>query len=318
MTTLTFDVYQDTWQGNLKQFTTPRTNKVLHSDDLTQAAWVKTAGVTETALGVTGPDGTSSAGTLVYDGVSGTAGGVRVSQALTVPAIGTHVTSSVWLKAAAPVSLRLSNGFGFAAAAVTTGWTRFEVSGTADGVAAEELAIASPAATNTGFTVDYAFAQVEEAAVATSYIPTVAVAVTVTDYAFNPARTEITFAAAPIVAAAITGEYASTTTFAIGTGDGATVTFTVPAPTWQPLPIPVNGYADGVPSNGFAITPSDTVALTQCTRRVYVGGAGALKVILNRDAAATTFQVAADTFYDLAVKQVLATGTTATGLIGLN
>lgn len=315
---LTFDVYQSTWQGNQKQYTTPRTNKLLHSDDLTQASWIKTTGVTETAAGLTGPDGTTSGGTLVYSGIGGAAGGVRASQALGVPALGTVVTSSIWLKAAGALSLRLSNGFATVTVAITTSWQQFSVSGTADGVAAEELALSSPAAVNTAFTADYAFAQLEEGPAETSYIATVATPVTVTDYAFNSAKTAITFGVAPISAAVITGEYANATVFAIGTGDGATATFAVPGPSPAPLPIPPCLYSDGVPGNGFAITPSDSANLAQCTRRIYAGGSGALKVVLNRDTAATTFQVTAGKFYDLAVKQVLATGTTATGLIGLS
>ena len=55
-----------------------------------------------------------------------------------------------------------------------------------------------------------------------------------------------------------------------------------------------------------------------CTLKIYIGGLGALKVNMNRDTSPVTFQVVAHTFYDLAVSRVYATGTTATGIIGLN
>ena len=86
------------------------------------------------------------------------------------------------------------------------------------------------------------------------------------------------------------------------------------------LPIPQNMYSPGVPSHAFAITPSNTVALSECTLKLYIGTGGTLKVVMNNDLASApvTFTVANDTFYALAVSQVFATGTTATGIIGLN
>ena len=313
-----YSVFQNTWQGNQKQYLTPRTNLLLHSDDITNASWVKTAGVTDTALGVTGPDGLTSAGTLVYDGVSGVAGGVRASQALAIPAVGTAVAGSIWLKAAGALSLRLNTGFGFTTVAVTTGWQEFRVPGTADGIAHAEFAIASPAAVNTAFTVDYAFAQVEEGVAATgSYIGTTTAPVTVTDYAFATPPTHIVFATAPITGSVVTGVYADATVFAIGTGDGTTTTFAVPSQTEAPLPVPSSLYGDGIPSSGFAITPSDSALLEACTLAIYVGGSGAVTVVLNRDTATFTFQGVAGQFYELAASKVMATGTAATGIVGL-
>ena len=150
----------------------------------------------------------------MYAGTVGSSGGVRISQSLDIPANGTLAVCSIWLKAAGALLLRMNCGFGFTTLSVTTSWQLFQAPGTADGVSHIELAIASPAATNTAFTVDYAFAQVEEGTLsATSYIPTTTGPVTVTDYSFNGPMTEITFSVAPIVAAVITGEYPDTTTF---------------------------------------------------------------------------------------------------------
>lgn len=86
------------------------------------------------------------------------------------------------------------------------------------------------------------------------------------------------------------------------------------------LPVPSNIYSPGPVSHAFAITPSDVAQLPQCTRRLYIGTGGTLAVVMNEDAADSpvAFTVADATFYDLAVSQVLATGTSATGIIGLN
>lgn len=65
------------------------------------------------------------------------------------------------------------------------------------------------------------------------------------------------------------------------------------------------------------VTPSDTVDLVDVTRAIYVGGAGALRVVM-RDGQTVTFaNMQAGVCYPLRVQRVLATGTTATNLIGL-
>jgi hypothetical protein len=66
-----------------------------------------------------------------------------------------------------------------------------------------------------------------------------------------------------------------------------------------------------------AVTPSDTVV--QPFRAVYVGGAGNLAVIGLDDTAAVTFTgVVAGTLLPIRVSKILATGTTATAIVGLN
>jgi len=65
--------------------------------------------------------------------------------------------------------------------------------------------------------------------------------------------------------------------------------------------------------HAVALTPSDSVALSEATRALYVGGAGALRVA----AVVTLAGAQAGQVYPLRVTQVLATGTTATGLVGL-
>ena len=321
-----FTVYQDTWQGNQLQYATDRTNELVQSNDFTDVAWTATTGVTATAADNTGPDGTTSAGTLVYAGVVGSAGGDRISQALDTPAEETPVVASVWLRSAgpspSPLTLQINAGFGYETITVNGTWNRYQIASIADGSNPVELAIASGIDENVAFTLNYAFAQVEEDAyAATSYIPTTTLAVTVADYSFNVGGTQIVFAVAPIVGASITGKYINGgVIFDIGTGDGTTTDFDVPTSEVIELPVPQNFYSDGVPANAFSITPSDTVPLTQCTLKIYVGGSGALTVIMNRDDISNpvTFQVVAHNFYDLAVNQVMETGTSATGIIGLN
>ena len=72
--------------------------------------------------------------------------------------------------------------------------------------------------------------------------------------------------------------------------------------------------------DGFAITPSDATNLPENTRGLLVGTAGNVAVIFVGSAtqAPVTLQnLAAGVVHPLAVKRVLATGTTAANIIGL-
>ena len=72
----------------------------------------------------------------------------------------------------------------------------------------------------------------------------------------------------------------------------------------------------GVPGQNGVITPSDTVKFA-ATRRLYIGVTGAVSVTMSGQT--VTFPaLTGGLFYDLAVTQVLNTGTTATGIIALN
>lgn len=68
---------------------------------------------------------------------------------------------------------------------------------------------------------------------------------------------------------------------------------------------------------GFAITPHDTTTLPELTRAVYVGGAGDLALLLATGQSVVLKSVGAGTILPLRAQQVLATGTTATALVGL-
>lgn len=66
-----------------------------------------------------------------------------------------------------------------------------------------------------------------------------------------------------------------------------------------------------------AIVPSDSVALTQTTRAIYVGQAGNLRLRMASADVVTLTAVPAGSLLPLRVAQVLATGTTAGALVGL-
>lgn len=68
---------------------------------------------------------------------------------------------------------------------------------------------------------------------------------------------------------------------------------------------------------GFAITPSDITDLTNTTRYIYVGGAGAVAIMFRDGTTVTLAAVPVGTLLPVRAMRVLATGTTATNLIGL-
>lgn len=66
-----------------------------------------------------------------------------------------------------------------------------------------------------------------------------------------------------------------------------------------------------------AITPHNTTPLSHVTRAIYVGGTGDLRITLVSGDTVTLTGVQGGTAYPLRATHVLATGTTATGLVGL-
>jgi hypothetical protein len=85
-----------------------------------------------------------------------------------------------------------------------------------------------------------------------------------------------------------------------------------------PTPNPAShGLAADAGMNAIAITPSDANVF-QYPVRVWVGGAGTLAVqAANNPGTTVTFTVAANTYLPLYVVAVMATGTTATLLVGV-
>jgi hypothetical protein len=80
-------------------------------------------------------------------------------------------------------------------------------------------------------------------------------------------------------------------------------------------------HSDSIASpsrNCFAIVPHDTAVLTLFPKAVYVGGTGDIVVRTIAGAADVTFRaVPAGTILPIRVGFVRATGTTATGIVGL-
>lgn len=71
-------------------------------------------------------------------------------------------------------------------------------------------------------------------------------------------------------------------------------------------------------SRSIDITPNDGVTLPEPTRGLYVGGGGALRVLMADDTTERTFLgVQAGSWLPFRVARVFATGTTATGIVGL-
>jgi hypothetical protein len=70
-------------------------------------------------------------------------------------------------------------------------------------------------------------------------------------------------------------------------------------------------------SHGFAITPNDSTDLSDVTRGIYAGTGGDLVVILREGATLTFANLPGGTVLPVRAARVKATGTTASGLIGL-
>lgn len=95
----------------------------------------------------------------------------------------------------------------------------------------------------------------------------------------------------------------------------------VDAPTQFAAPTGVYPQPPGPGVHLFVITPSDSVALTRRTKKIYVGGAGNLAVIASGDdpagAAVVFTAVPVGTQIEVDALYVHATGTTATLLVGI-
>jgi hypothetical protein len=71
------------------------------------------------------------------------------------------------------------------------------------------------------------------------------------------------------------------------------------------------------PEQGVAVVPDDSADLVAVTRALYVGGAGDLAVRMADGTPLVFGAVPAGTLLPLRVRQVLATGTTASRIVGL-
>lgn len=74
---------------------------------------------------------------------------------------------------------------------------------------------------------------------------------------------------------------------------------------------------DGPATDAFAITPNDSADLVQVTRGLFVGAGGDVVIVTRAGTTATFTNIQGGAVLPLRVRRILATGTTASGIIGL-
>lgn len=217
-------LYRTDWQGKQLMYTTARTNMHVRSQEFNDAAWSPLrASVSPNAI--TAPDGTLTADKLIEDNTAANTHFI-LSFNNVVVTNGVTYTSSVYAKAGARSWVQLQEGQGTTAAAyfnlatgaigtvsgtgspaatitsIGDGWYRLTLRFTAIGAAARIrlfMATGNGGGVYSGDGTSYLYlwgAQMEAGSTATSYIPTVAAAVAVTDY--SVAVSTATFAQAPL------------------------------------------------------------------------------------------------------------------------
>lgn len=70
-------------------------------------------------------------------------------------------------------------------------------------------------------------------------------------------------------------------------------------------------------TDGFAITPSDEDEFAEVTRALYIGTGGTVAAVLQSGAAVSFANLGSGTLLPVRLRQVKATGTTASGLVGM-
>ena len=73
----------------------------------------------------------------------------------------------------------------------------------------------------------------------------------------------------------------------------------------------------GPAAHGFAVTPSDSALLAETTRALYVGSAGNLVVVMASGSTITFTAIPSGTVLPVRVSKIMATGTSATDILGL-
>ena len=69
--------------------------------------------------------------------------------------------------------------------------------------------------------------------------------------------------------------------------------------------------------NAAAVTPSDTDNLTVVSRGIYIGSAGAVRVLTAGGQTVTFSGLAVGTIHPIRAQRVFATGTTANGIVAV-
>lgn len=102
-------------------------------------------------------------------------------------------------------------------------------------------------------------------------------------------------------------------------GDYKTIIVGVTMSAHNPYKKAIQGR-DSLPGRAVAITPSDADELPHVVRTIYIGSGGDLTVIMMDDDTNTPVlftNIAGGVQHAIAVKKVLATGTTCSNLVGL-
>jgi hypothetical protein len=73
----------------------------------------------------------------------------------------------------------------------------------------------------------------------------------------------------------------------------------------------------GPASHGFSVTPSDSALLSETTRGLYVGTAGDIAALMVSGASIALSSVPAGSLLPLRLTKIMATGTTASGIVAL-
>lgn len=185
-------IYRNDWQGNQLMYATARTNSTLWSNDLTNAAWVKTTATV--AKDQTGPDGIANGSSSFL----ATAANATVLQSVTL--VSAQEAYGVWLQrliGTGAVQLTLDGGATWTTVAITASWAKYSITQT----------LANPnfgiRLTTNADKIAVGFSQLEPGATATSSIQTTTAPVAVTDYALSNLGIA-TFSPAPLVGAALT------------------------------------------------------------------------------------------------------------------
>lgn len=179
------------WQGLRQLYPRPRTNYIYSSETLDAANWTKNPGTTVTPNAATAPDGTLTADQISYDGTN-TVDTSRIFQYFRgtpqPPVAGRNTVVSIWLKAAAPLTIRLWGNLGASVTCnLTTTWQRFQCAAPANGSSWLVLHMYSALGNNAPISWFAWGGQIElDEPAATPYIKSNAGAVTtVTDYTLS-------------------------------------------------------------------------------------------------------------------------------------
>lgn len=195
-------LYRTDWQGKQLLYTTSRTNLILQSNNFTVTWGGNTIG--SITQNVTGPDGVANSAWSI----TGTGSDSNLSQTVAGLTVAHTYTNSIWLKVPSG-TLNLNtyindNGTGFKMTPIvlTTSWQRFTDSAVLSATGnAQNLQIGGGSTWGVGQVIHLAFAQKEDAAAATSYIPTTTTSASNTDYSVAGAVATVT--PAPIAGATL-------------------------------------------------------------------------------------------------------------------